>query len=209
MQNLLAPTLPKDNSLAEVIAVLVKHFDPKPAVIAERFKFHKRDQLPGELLADYIAELRRLTTHCAFGEYLNDALRDRLVCGLCSEGTQRRLLATKDLTLQEAVKTALSMEDAEKDSKALQGGKDSSVNQVSRSQAQPNWRQSQPCYQCGKTNHHPSKCHFIGVTCRNCKKTGHIAAVCNSGKGHKSPPNRPPTQSRPPQKGKSTPTKAH
>ena len=42
LRNLLAPTLLKDKSLAEVIAVLEKHFDPKPAVIAERFKFHKR-----------------------------------------------------------------------------------------------------------------------------------------------------------------------
>ena len=47
LRNLLAPTLPKDGSLAQVIAILEKHFDPKPAVIAERFKFHKRDQLPG------------------------------------------------------------------------------------------------------------------------------------------------------------------
>ena len=46
-------------------------------------------------------------------------------------------------------------------------------------------------------------------TCRTCKKTGHIAAVCNSGKGYKSPPNRSPTQSRPPQRGKSTSTRAH
>ena len=85
LRNLLAPTLPKDKSLTEVIAILQKHFDPKPAVIAERFKFHKREQLPGESLADYIAELRRLATHCEFGGYLDDALRDRLVCGLHSE----------------------------------------------------------------------------------------------------------------------------
>ena len=119
LRNLLAPTLPKDKLLAEVIAVLEKHFDPKPAVIAERFKFHKRDQLPGELLADYIAELRRLATHCEFREYLNDALRDRLICGLHAEGTQRRLLTTKNLTLQEAIETALAMEVADKDSKTL------------------------------------------------------------------------------------------
>ena len=50
LRNLLTPTLPKNKSLVEVIAVLKKHFDPKPAVIAERFKFHKRDQLPGEYI---------------------------------------------------------------------------------------------------------------------------------------------------------------
>ena len=47
-QNLLAPTLPKNKLLAEVMTVLGKYFDSKPAMIAEKFKFHKRDQLPGE-----------------------------------------------------------------------------------------------------------------------------------------------------------------
>ena len=44
LRNLLAPTLPKDKSLTEVIAVLQKHFDPKPAVIAE---FYKRKRITG------------------------------------------------------------------------------------------------------------------------------------------------------------------
>ena len=35
---------PKDLSFAEVVDNLVKHLDPKPIVIAERFKFHKAEQ---------------------------------------------------------------------------------------------------------------------------------------------------------------------
>ena len=92
--------------------MIEKHFDLKPPLIAKRFKFHKRDQLPGESLADYIAELYHLMTHCAFGEYLEDALQNRLFCGLRSEGAQRRLLVTKNLTLPEAMETALTMEAA-------------------------------------------------------------------------------------------------
>ena len=87
-------------------------------MIAEHFKFHKRDQLPGESLAHYIAELRCLATHCEFGEYLDDALWDLLVCGLHAERTQRRLLTIKNLKLQEAIETVLSMELTDKDSKA-------------------------------------------------------------------------------------------
>ena len=82
------------------------HFNPKPAVMVECFKFHKREQLPGETIAEYVAELRRLSTYCNFGGYLNKGLRDRLVCDLRSESTQRRLLAIKDLTLKEAVEQA-------------------------------------------------------------------------------------------------------
>ena len=78
LRSLVAPDQPKDKSLADIIAVLQEHFDPKPATIAERFQFHRRDQLPGESVADYVAELRRLSTNCEFGGHLNDALRDRL-----------------------------------------------------------------------------------------------------------------------------------
>ena len=51
------------------------------------------------------------------------------------------------------------MEAAEKDSKALQG---SNILQVSKVPVQLNWRQSRPCYRCGKTNHHPLNVDLLG-----------------------------------------------
>jgi len=33
-------------------------------------------------IADYVAELRRLSVKCNFGDYLEQALWDKLVCGL-------------------------------------------------------------------------------------------------------------------------------
>ena len=69
-RNLVAPELPKDKFLKQVIAVLEGHFNPKSAVTAEHFKFHKREQLLGETIAEYKAELRCLTTYCNFGGYL-------------------------------------------------------------------------------------------------------------------------------------------
>ena len=35
-----------------------------PPVTAERFSFHKRGQLPGELIKDFVIELRRLARMC-------------------------------------------------------------------------------------------------------------------------------------------------
>ena len=48
-----------------------------------------------------------------------EALRDRLLCGIRNESTQKRLLAKADLDLAEAVKIAQSMEaaDAHKEEK--------------------------------------------------------------------------------------------
>ena len=45
---------------------------------------------------------------------LHKALRDRLVCGLRNDTTQKRLLSEADLTLAKAVQIASSMESAEK-----------------------------------------------------------------------------------------------
>ena len=63
-----------------------------------RFHFHRRDQAADESIAEYVAELRRLSTNCKFGATLNDALRDRLVCGMRNTSAQKRLLAEADLT---------------------------------------------------------------------------------------------------------------
>ena len=70
-------------------------------------------------MAQFVAELRRLATHCNFGGYLDEALRDRLVCGLRSETTQRRLLTTADLKLSDAIEIAQGLETAEWDSAQL------------------------------------------------------------------------------------------
>ena len=88
LRNLLAPTLPKDKTLDEIVNVLTKHYEPKTLVIAERFQFHRRNQAVSESVAEYVAGLRRLTRQCEFGAYLDDAFRDRFVCGLRSETIQ-------------------------------------------------------------------------------------------------------------------------
>jgi len=59
-----------------------EHYKKDTIEIAERFKFFKRTQQEQETLANYLAELRRLAKYCNFGNYLDTALRDQLVCGL-------------------------------------------------------------------------------------------------------------------------------
>ena len=69
LRNLVAPALPQNKTLDQLVAILKSHFEPKPVIIAERFHFHRRSQAMGESIAEYLAELRRLSTHCAFEDY--------------------------------------------------------------------------------------------------------------------------------------------
>ena len=63
---------------------------------------------------------RKLTEFCEFGNFLNETLRDRFVYGLTIEQIQKRLLSEDNLTYDKAVKIALAMESAIKDSGELQ-----------------------------------------------------------------------------------------
>ena len=87
LSDLLAPVKPATKSYTELLEVLKNHLKPKPVIIAERFHFHQRQQKEGEGVAAYMAALRRLADKCEYGTHLEEALRDRFICGLCHEAT--------------------------------------------------------------------------------------------------------------------------
>ena len=64
--------------------LLKDHFEPKRLTIAERFTFHRLNKRPGESIAKYDTTLRKLAVTCEFEAYLEEALRDRFICGLRS-----------------------------------------------------------------------------------------------------------------------------
>ena len=51
-------------------------------------------------MAQFVAELKKLSEYSEFGDSLDNMLRDRLVCGLRDVKVQRRLLAEGKLTFE-------------------------------------------------------------------------------------------------------------
>ena len=82
LRNLTSPDNPGTKEFDAILKLLDNHLLPKPLVVTERFRFHKSDQKDGESILVYVAELRKLSEHCDFKANLNDALRDRSVCGI-------------------------------------------------------------------------------------------------------------------------------
>jgi hypothetical protein len=105
-RSLVAPENPTSHSFEELTKLVQDHYQPKPSVIVERFKFNTRCQQPGETIPMYLAELKRLSENCGFGTTLNEMLRDRVVCGTSDAKIQRRLLAEPKLTLESAYYTS-------------------------------------------------------------------------------------------------------
>ena len=102
-------------TLAQIVARLKEHTTEETVEIAERCKFFKHQQQPGETVVEYMSGLKQLTSTCNFADYLATALRDQFVCGMHDARMQRELLSVKDLTLPLALQKSQAIEVATKE----------------------------------------------------------------------------------------------
>ncbi|XP_028169209.1 uncharacterized protein LOC114359144 [Ostrinia furnacalis] len=128
--NLCTPVKPKDKTFGEIVDIMEKHLQPKPSELAERYKFRHRTQKKGEGISEYVAVLKKMSKSCDFGSWLQESLRDQLVCGISSESIRQRLFAESKLDFAKAYSIAVSMEAAEKDAAAVEGHRSPSETTV-------------------------------------------------------------------------------
>jgi hypothetical protein len=177
LKNIISPEKAADKTINDLLKALRDHLSHKPSVITEMFRFHKRDQRPGESV---MAELRNLATHCQFGASLNDTLRDRLVVGLRNEITQKRLLSETDLDLEKDISFSVAMETAAKDAAEVQDVRGESVHSIRSNSTRPkggsnkkptpkhtNTKSSAPkptCYRCDG-DYLATQCKHVNTVC--------------------------------------------
>ena len=201
IKSLTAPTLPQEKSYEDLKAVLLAHFRPKPLLIAERFRFYQRNQAAGESVHDFLADLRRLAIICEFEDFLDQALRDRFVCGLRAKGMQKRLLTEPVLNIARALELARSIEAAASETKGFKdpssiagaSGKILNVGGAAAAAAVSSGRNSSgPVHRanlivrCGRYDHEGRTCKYRQAKCHLCGKIGHISPVCRRGLTKKS-----------------------
>ena len=138
---------------------------------------------PNETVTEYVAELRALARYCKFKEFLDDSIRDRLVCGIGDGAIQRRLLAEPKLTFAKAMEIAVSMETAQESLTELANAEqnktdDSTVHKLTGGSSNAS-TPSTKCYRCSGS-HAPDKCRYKAMKCHNCGKIGHIQRACRS-----------------------------
>ena len=194
MKSLVFPDQLSDFSFAQLVEKVKLHREPKASIIVRRFQFNSRSRARDESIADYVAALRRLAEHCAFGNMLDEMLRDRVVCGINNSAIQKRLLAEPELTLTKAVAVAQATEIADTGVKELQSctarvssvftKEDRSIHKFTHTPTAKftdNAHKVKECYRCG-AKHNPDQCRFKSEKCHACGKQGHIAKVCRSKK---------------------------
>ncbi|GFW57499.1 LYR motif-containing protein 4 [Trichonephila clavipes] len=194
LKNLATPNFPSELTYQDIVKLLSEHLNPKPLEMTERFRFYKRKQFEGESIANYCAELQKLSIHCNFGNNLSTMLCDKLVMGLINENIQKKLLAEDKLTYEKAKSIAFAMESAQRDVceiqnqmvsiKKLHSSQDKTIkkdfSKFKKSEPTKKFDKSRKCYRCDSTQHLAHECKHKNTQCRNCLKNGHLAKVCRS-----------------------------
>ena len=175
------PDLPGTKGFAYLKDVLNNYYTPKKSMRVARLEFSNTNRRPGQSVAAYIAELRKLTEHCQYKvEDLPDRLCDRLIGGINEDDIQAKLLENGDeITFEQAEKIALNIEASKKH---LQDIKQASalktdpgtVNKLSKPHTQESVKE---CFRCGD-RHDPTTCQFRNSICHKCGRRGHIRSKC-------------------------------
>ncbi|XP_067664313.1 uncharacterized protein [Haliotis asinina] len=188
--DLFSPEKVSDQKFEDVVSQLSLHLHPPPNIITARCNFNRTAQRPDESISTFVANLRRISEDCDYGQTLLMWLRDRFVAGVHSEAIRCRLLQEKStMTFDQAYQIALSMETP---SRKLKPSKIKVQAQVlytschnpreSNKKKTPKSKPSnyKPCIRCNLEDHKPPDCPYISATCNNCKKIGHLSRACRA-----------------------------
>ncbi|KAJ8353117.1 hypothetical protein SKAU_G00206840 [Synaphobranchus kaupii] len=115
-----------------ILDALEDYFKPTKNVIYERYVFGCCKQETDEPIDGFITRLRERAATCEYRGLRDEMLRDRLVLGISSEGTRRRLLRERDLTLPVAVEICRLAEVTEKRLRTIDGIQTDSINAMDK-----------------------------------------------------------------------------
>ena len=115
-----------------------------------------------------------MSATCNYGEFLDDALTERFVCGLRSRVIQNRLLTEADLSFSIAIQLANNLQQASMESASIQSScagfsEPAQLNKLARG-----------CYCCNGRGHGADDCFFKNFQCHFRGKLGHLKRACKS-----------------------------
>ena len=187
----------------EAISALKNVYVKPVNEIFARHQLATRKQSLDETIDKYHQALEVLSKTCDFQAvdaetHRKTYVRDAFIRGITSQDIRLRLLEFNKLTLDEAVEKARALESAKTQSATYMNLNEANLNAaLSAPQESPResvqespelaairrnqQNQERKCFFCGLSRHRSrQQCPALEDDCRNCKKKGHWAAMCQS-----------------------------
>lgn len=173
-----------------ILGALEDYFKPAKNVIYERYMFGCCKQETDEPIDSFLTRIKERALSCEYHALRDELVRDRLVLAVASEGTRRRLLRERELTLQTATDICRLSELTERQMRVMTPlAQTDSVNATDRrserrafqrkmvpAEREPQWS----CKYCGGS-HKQGREQCLAETCRICGISNHFAKVCQAG----------------------------
>ncbi|KAK4879551.1 hypothetical protein RN001_007697 [Aquatica leii] len=109
-------------TLDNLVKQFEDHFIPKTNVAVERHKFFSREQLPNELIQDFVTDLINRSMSCEFEELTTSLVKDILICGAnkYTQHIKQKLIQEDQLALDKAINICQFMELSHQRSKQIE-----------------------------------------------------------------------------------------
>ncbi|PIK34864.1 GagPol [Apostichopus japonicus] len=179
--------LPYENAvdrtkIAKIMSLWEAYCIGQTNVIFERYKFNNCTQEPNELFDEFVVKLRISASSCEYGTLKDQMIRDRIVCGIASRNTQKKLLQTADLDLPKCINICKAAEVA---AAQIKGMSDQSA-EVHAVKYNPKTRCHkgkwvEDCRYCGRSHEADKmKCPAYDQSCSKCGNMNHFAVKCKT-----------------------------
>ena len=154
LRNLTELNKPTEKTYDQIVTILKAHLYPKTyshcgtmEVLSAKSE-HRRT-------INYLAELRSLSRYCNFQAFLDEAIRDKFVCGPINSSIRKRLLTEDNLTLDTAIKLAISLEFSNQENEMMNNH--GSVYQ--------SYKEKRRCFRCNDESHLANSCKYKTFVC--------------------------------------------
>ena len=186
--NLLIPGT--QESYSNAIRLFDEHFKPKSNISCEIYTFRRIKQNADETISKFFIRIKQQAVKCDFGENLNNEIKQQMILATTSNQLRRYCFQNPDITLEEFLTYARTLEDAESKAAEVDKGLPDEPADVSKLQKRRTYGGNKSfrgknqtihkkyCFRCGGDYPHQRSCPAQKKTCIKCQKKGHFALCC-------------------------------
>jgi hypothetical protein len=173
--NLSSPANVAEKSYKELCDYCEKHYKVVRTQEGERVAFRNCKQKPGQGIADFILELKKLSRYCNYTN-VNEALKETFLANLNNQFIRAKVLGDctgKDFAT--CCDKALTLEKIYQETQVYLQKTPAGVSSGAQNVNQVRAR----CHRCNG-GHNPEYCRYKSEVCFKCKRRGHIGRACRN-----------------------------
>ena len=171
-----------------VLKKFEEYCNPRSNTTIQRHKFFTYRQTDGQSFTDFVTELKKLSSECAFDVLKDSLIKDMIICGVIDNGLRERMLREPQIDLKKAVELGQAAEQTKLHAKQIANDMEKRVENVnkyekkrvnsSRPQASRDSGQLfRNCKFCAGS-HQRGNCPAYGQKCNKCHRKNHFARCC-------------------------------